>query len=52
MLDKIKKIFMKKEKIGEMRIPTDELQKEVEALENQEDVKSDSKSKKKRNKEI
>jgi SAM-dependent methyltransferase len=37
VLDKIKKIFMKKEKIGEMRIPTDELQKEVEALENQEE---------------
>ena len=38
MLNKLKKIFMKKEQIGEMRIPTDELQKEVEALENQEDV--------------
>ena len=29
---------MKKEKIGEMRIPTDELQKEYETLENQEDT--------------
>ena len=32
MLNKLKKIFMKKEKIGEMRI-----QKEYETLENQED---------------
>jgi SAM-dependent methyltransferase len=36
VLNKIKKLFMKKEKIGEMRIPTDELQKEYETLENQE----------------
>jgi SAM-dependent methyltransferase len=33
VLNKIKKLFMKKEKIGEMRIPADELQKEYEALE-------------------
>jgi SAM-dependent methyltransferase len=36
VLNKLKKIFMKKEQIGEMRIPTDELQKEVEALEESE----------------
>jgi len=41
VLDKLKKIFMKKEKIGEMRIPTEELQKEDEALENQDAVISD-----------